>query len=376
MATDGRFLATALLTLAIAVGETSAQAPRPGGGSRRVATLIALTTFPFFFHTQPVRVRGTATEKGGLFRIDDDGAGVWLLPGPNGRLPDPGRLAEVTGVAFDVGRVERTDSQVASSFSTLSQRVVNREWPAPGELLVIVVDMAVDAAPLSAPSVRNVAIDPERYLDQEVTVVGRFRGRNLYGDLPEAPGKSRWDFILQSADAALWVTGRRPRGDGFDLNVDNRVDTGRWLEVAGVVRQERGLAHIEAASIRLAQPPAQSAAEAIVKVPITVPPPEVVFSAPTQEETDVEPTATIRIQFSRDVRPETFKGQISAAYVGAATELPPFATTYDAGRRVVEIKFAAPLEPFRTMQISLGAGITGTDGQPLKPYLLKFSVGS
>ena len=101
-----------------------------------------------------------------------------------------------------------------------------------------------------------------------MTVVGRFRGRNLYGDLPDAPGKSRWDFVLQSANAAIWVTGRRPKGDGFDLNIDNRVDTGRWLEVAGVVKAERGLVRVEADAIRAAQPPAQTAQpEALVKVP-------------------------------------------------------------------------------------------------------------
>lgn len=369
--------ATAILLVTLTLSPAEAQGLRaPSGSARRVATLTALTTFPFFFHGQPVRVRGTATEKDRLFRLEDDGAGIWLVAGPSGRLPDPTRLVEVTGTAYDVGRLERTESPTTSALGALSQRVTNREWPAPGELLVVVIDGVVDAEPLAAPSVRNVAIDPERYVEQEVTVVGRFRGRNLYGDLPEAPGKSRWDFVLQSADAAIWVTGRRPRGDGFDLNVDNRVDTGRWLEVAGVVRQERGLARIEATSIRVGQPPAQSAPEAIVKIPIAVPPPEVVFSAPTQDETDVEPTGSIRVQFSRDVRPETFKDQITARYMGVAAPLPAFTTTYDAGRRVVEIRFAAPLEPFRTVQITLGAGILGTDGQPLTPYTLTFSVGS
>ena len=54
---------------------------------------------------------------------------------------------------------------------------------------------------------RHVALDPGRYAEQEVTVVGRFRGKNLYGDLPEAPGTGRFDFVLQSADASIWVTG-------------------------------------------------------------------------------------------------------------------------------------------------------------------------
>ena len=216
---------------------------------------------------------------------------MWLVPGGTGKLPDPGGDAEITGLYVDVGRLDRTDARVTADFGTLSQRVLRRDWPAPGELLVVIVDTAVAAEPMNAPSVRHVALDPGRYVEQEVTVVGRFRGKNLYGDMPEAAGPGRYDFVLQSADASIWVTGRRPKGEGFDLNVENRIDTGRWLEVAGVVKEERGMAVLEATAIRVGRPPAESAPEAVVKVPVAMPPPEVVFSAPTQGETDVEPDA-------------------------------------------------------------------------------------
>ena len=64
----------------------------------------------------------------------------------------------------------------------------------------------------SMPSVRAIVLFPSRYLDQKVTVTGQFGARNLVGDLPDAPGKSRYDFVLRSADAAVWVTNLRPRG--------------------------------------------------------------------------------------------------------------------------------------------------------------------
>ena len=63
--------------------------------------------------------------------------------------------------------------------------------------------------------IRAIALAPERYEGREVKVIGRFKGRNLYGDLPQALGKGKWDFVLQSADGAVWVTGVRPRGKGF-----------------------------------------------------------------------------------------------------------------------------------------------------------------
>ena len=371
-------VALALIAGLMAAGVTplAAQIRAVQGTTRKAATVAALVRFPFFFHTQPVRVRGKATEKDGLFQLEHEAARVWLVPGGTGKLPDPGSDAEITGLYVDVGRLERTDARVTADFGTLSQRVLRRDWPAPGELLALIVDTAVAAEPMNAPSVRHVALDPGRYIDQEVTIVGRFRGKNLYGDLPEAAGPGRYDFVLQSADASIWVTGRRPKGEGFDLNVDNRLDTGRWLEVAGVVKEERGMAVLEATAIRIGRPPAESAPEAVVKVPVAMPPPEVVFSAPTQGETDVEPAAKIRVQFSRDLKEDSLKGGIAVAYVGVAAPPPAFTARYDAGRRVVEIAFAAPLSPFANVQVVLKETIVATDGQPLRPYTLAFTVGS
>ena len=108
-------------------------------------------------------------------------------------------------------------------------------WPRPGEELVLSVTAVAEAQLATSPSVRALALQPWRFEGQKVTVVGQFRGRNLFGDLPSAPGKSRYDFVLRSADAAVWVTDLRPRGRGFDLSVDARVDTGRWLQVSGTV---------------------------------------------------------------------------------------------------------------------------------------------
>jgi hypothetical protein len=359
-------------------GAAGGQLIRAGGpaNTRRVATVAALARFPFYFHTQPVRVRGRASEHQGLYRLEKDGAHVWLVAGSGGKLPDAGTDAEITGLYLDVGRLDRTDTRVTADLAGLSQRALNREWPAPGELLALVVETAVPAEPMDAPTVRHVALDPGRYADQEVTIVGRFRGKNLYGDLPEAPGQGRYDFVLQSADASIWVTGRRPRGEGFDLNVDNRVDTGRWLEVVGVVREERGMAVLEASAVRVGRPPAESAPEAVVKMTVAMPPPEVVFSAPTQGETEVEPTATVRVQFSRDLKGDSIKGGVGVAYAGVTVPPPAFTLRYDPGRRVLEITFAAPLSPFANVRVDLKETIQATDGQPLKPYTLAFTVGS
>ena len=113
------------------------------------------------------------------------------------------------------------------------------------------------------------------------------------------------------------------------------------------------------------------------------PPPEVVFSAPTQDETDVLQTTTVRIQFSRDLDPATLKGHIRAHYLESqtvergepTTPTVDFTTQYSGANRVLEIRFAKPLERFRTLKVELLEGISGTDGQPLKPWTLTFSLG-
>jgi hypothetical protein len=52
-----------------------------------------------------------------------------------------------------------------------------------------------------------------------------------------------------------------------------------------------------------------------------------------------------------------------------------FTFQYTPASRVLELRFAKPLERFRTFKIDLLEGIMGTDGQPLKPWTLTFSLG-
>ena len=123
--------------------------------------------------------------------------------------------------------------------------------------------------------------------------------------------------MLRSADAAIWVSGARPQGKDFDLALDARIDTGRWLEVTGVVQEGRGLQWLEVGpdGIQLGKPLTESAPpeeQPVVRVP-AAPPPEVVFSAPTQDETDVLLNSTVRIQFSRDIDASTLKGHVARA---------------------------------------------------------------
>jgi hypothetical protein len=349
---------------------------------RRATNLAALISYPGYYHLRPILLSGTLELRGnGEWWVKSDGLSMRVLV-KSGSVPEGD--VEILGEFWDVGRMRPEDPRLSSIDAERTLHIdPSAAWPSSGEVTAIVASQVQSAAPPPAPTVRSVVLYPARYLDQTITLTGQFSGRNLLGDLPDAPGRSRWDFVLRSADAAVWVTGAQPKGKDFNLSLDRRLDTGRWLEVTGVLREARGLQWIEAkdGDVRLGTPPAATTTqdeEVPVRVP-AAPPPEVVFSAPTQGESDVALDTTVRIQFSRDINPATLKDQITASYVGSASDqappVPAFTTAYRPANRVLEITFAEPLERFQTLSLALEAGILGTDGQPLKPWTVTFDLG-
>src|SRR5262249_46397055 len=150
---------------------------------------------------------------------------------------------------------------------------------------------------------------------------------------------------------AIWIVNIPPKGKGFELALDSRMDTNRWLQVAGTVRHGRGLQWIEAdaGTLTAAKAPTESApedTEAPVRV-LAFPPPEVIFSAPTDGESDVSMGTNVRIQFSRDIDPATLKGHVRVTYLQSestergepTTPTAEFTTNYNAAARVLELKF-------------------------------------
>jgi len=342
---------------------------------RRPATVASLRQFPGYYHLQNVLLHGEFVENGSrvVFRGGERDIPVVL----NGQRAASG-LVEVRGQLIDVGRLEPTDPRLTG----YGRPADPQQWPRPGEELVLSITAVTEAQLAVTPSVRALALQPWRFEGQKVTIIGQFRGRNLFGDLPSAPGKSPYDFVLRSAEAAVWITDLRPRGRGFDLSVDARVDTGRWLQVSGTVSFERGLALLAGSTVAVAQAP--EATEADEEPAAAAPPPEpaeLIFSSPTEGDVDVPTAGSVRLQFSRGLNAASIAGQIRVSYVGAAvgavaTPQPiEFAHTYDVGTRAIEMKFAVPLERFRTVKIEILEGLKAFDGAPVLPATLTFSTG-
>jgi hypothetical protein len=360
----------ALAVLVAASDEATAQ-----GTARRLATVSALHQYPGYYHLQNVLLHGEFVENGSQIVLrggERDVPVIW-----NDQRATTG-LVEVRGVLLDVGRLEQGDPRLTGYDAARDQE----RWPRPGEELVLSVTAVSETQLATTPSVRALALQPWRFDGQKVSVVGQFRGRNLYADLPSAPGKSRYDFVLRSADGAVWVTDLRPRGKGFDLSVDARVDTGRWLQVSGLVSTDRGLVTIAGATVAVAEAPAAAPpVEEEIRPEVPVEPAEVVFSSPTEGDIGVSPSAPVRIQFSRGLDPASLADRVRVTYIGATQPggMPAaiqFQQTYDAGPRAIEVTFVQPLDPFRTVRVELLEGLRAFDGAPVAPWALTFSTGN
>ena len=152
---------------------------------RRATTIAAIRNYPAFYNGQPVLLRA---------ELHQDGERASLIAGDS-RIPalvkggvSGSGVLEVRGEVWDMGRMQPDDPRFSGreirQFVGLES---GASWPKPGEIVIVNVTSASPAESLVAPSVRTLALAPERYADQHVTVKGQFRGRNLYGDLPQAP---------------------------------------------------------------------------------------------------------------------------------------------------------------------------------------------
>jgi hypothetical protein len=374
-----RVLLLIVLGAAVAGAAASVWAQPP---SRHATNIPALLAYPGFFHLRPVLIVGKVeTGATGDLKVSDEGGSIALIA-KNGA---PDGVNEVRGELWDLGRFKADDPRLNGiDIKRVFHVDPEASWPRPGEALAFFATTVAPASAPTAPSIRAIVLNPARYLDQKVTIVGQYEGRNLAGDLPDAPGRSKYVFVLRAADAAIWVSGIQPKGKGFDLSLDRRIDTGRWLQVTGTLQQGRGLQWLVAEAGTLEPGTAPSEAPPI-EAPITVapaPPPEVIFSAPTADETDVPPATKLRIQFSRDIDAATLRNRVRAHYVDAAPGGPAAAaaqieltTDYVGANRELVVAFKAPLARLRRVQVEILDGVLGTDKQPLKPWSVTFETG-
>jgi hypothetical protein len=95
---------------------------------------------------------------------------------------------------------------------------------------------------------------PASLAKESVRVRGQFRGKNLFGDLAAA-GAPPDAWVIKDGDSAVWVAGRRPKGNGWSLDPASRSDTTRWVEVVGKIETKDGITFLRAGQVALVPAP-------------------------------------------------------------------------------------------------------------------------
>ncbi len=206
---------------------------------------------------------------------------------------------------------------------------------------------------------------------QTVRVVGKFRGRNLYGDLPDRSQRNSSAWVLKDDLFAVWVTGTKPKGLGFDLDPGLKLDTEKWVVVVGRPETSGAVTYLRALQVEVTSAPTSTTR---AQPPPPLPelpkvPPVVVFSLPLDGEREVPTDGRFQVQFSKDMNEQSFKGRVVLRYVGRTLpgdegfDGPKL--SYDGGRRILTVEPGDLLRPGREIELILLPGIVDIDGLPL-----------
>ncbi len=237
-----------------------------------------------------------------------------------------------------------------------------------------IVDPDIDVSGVNGVDLRDLVKNPATYVDEQIVVYGKFRGNNLYGDLSIKDKRTPRDFIIKLANAAIWVTGRRPRGDGFRLDPKKRRDTGKWLNVIGTAWQHEGSGtyYLRAEKIELADKPEDKDLEPVKVVRPEEeklgPPPEVTFSLPLAGERDIPLDSEFHIQFSNPMKAESFNRNVDLLYAdddGIGNPFPELEVSYDRDSRTLTVQPNKRLEPSKEIELILYDAIEDEDGQKI-----------
>jgi hypothetical protein len=208
---------------------------------------------------------------------------------------------------------------------------------------------------------------PQMAVGQTVSVLGKFRGRNLFGDLPHDSQGQGGDWVIKDDRYAMWVVGA-PAGAGFKLDPGSPEDTSSWLEITGEPVVRRGRLVLRARDVALVPPPPGARVLPVRQlVGGQEKSPSVVFCLPVEGDPIPADTRFV-IQFSKQMDEESFSGRVRVRYVESpGEEAFTIKARYDEERRALVIDPGTRLRPGREVEIELLPGIIDVDGLALEP---------
>ena len=134
-------------------------------------------------------------------------------------------------------------------------------WPAQSLTLLTISDRGKELPRKGTRTLADTGLDAAAADGKAVRALGQFRGANLCKDLPEASRHDPEDWVLHTSEGPVWVTGRRPAGQGFHLDATYRGDTTRWLEVRGKVLILDNVRYLKATRVSLIPRPPEAEPE-------------------------------------------------------------------------------------------------------------------
>lgn len=208
--------------------------------------------------------------------------------------------------------------------------------------------------------------DPAGSVGKTVRVVGKFRGQNLFGDLPQESIRFGGDWVVKDDRYALWVIGK-PAGEGFALDSRAPGDTSAWVEIVARPVVQHGRLLLRARSVALVPPPPGARVVPTRQLVGRDAPPAVVFSLPVEGEAAAPDTRFV-IQFSKQMDEESFTGRIRLRYADGPGE-GGFRVTarYDDQHRSLVVDPGRSLVAGRKVEIQLLPGILDVEGLALEP---------
>jgi hypothetical protein len=185
---------------------------------------------------------------------------------------------------------------------------------------------------------------------QRVRLTGVLGGRE-HAALPLTTRLSDSDWVLGSGNAAAWMRGGPPKGEGFSLDPDDWDDRGWGLAVVGVVAWWRDAPslHVESVALSGLRPPS----------PVVV-----LFTLPLNRRLDAD-GQTIEVRFNAAMDQQSFEGR--AELVDASGEPVPARWVYDDAFWSLLVSPVTAAGGGKELVLRLRAGIRSLKGHGVRP---------
>jgi len=179
------------------------------------------------------------------FFQDFSGTRVYLNPVPEASGNWDFESMRIVGSDIEITGLFASSNSGAQGFNTAAGVITFWKFvEAPRE-----ADLKKSLADAVTVTLESLVSRPGKQDGRTVRVVGQFRGRNLFGDLPSSSQKGHSDWVIKDDLFAVWVTGKKPKGDGIDLDPSLKRDSGHWVEVIGKVQSHGPIVYIEALKV-------------------------------------------------------------------------------------------------------------------------------